>query len=58
MPHEYGAYSPKPETEVKKTQVPATGSKEPRNDTDVEAEAAASGVGQRVGGHGQGGAGH
>ena len=49
---------PKPETEVKWTQKPATGSVEPRNDTNVEAEAAAMGAGKKVGGHGQGGAGH
>ena len=58
MPTKTGAYSPKPETEVKKTQVVATGSVEPRNDTDVEKEAAAMGAGKRVGGHGQGGAGN
>ena len=65
MPHGVvGSYSPKPATkspseyETSKTQVVATGSKEPRNDTNVEAEAAATGAGKRVGGHGQGGAGH
>ena len=46
-----------PETEIEKTQVPATGSEEPRNDTDVEKEAAAMGI-QHNPGHGQGGAGH
>ena len=51
-------YSPKPEPEIKKTQVPATGSVEPRNDTDVEAEAAAMGLQAPIGGHGQGGEGH
>ncbi len=54
-----GSYSPKPETEIKKTQKPATGSAEPAYDTlNVEKEAAAMGAGKRVGGHGQGGAGH
>ena len=48
----------KPEGEIEKTQTPATGSAEPRNDCDVEAEAAATGAGQPVGGHGQGGSGH
>jgi len=47
----------KPETEIKKTQVPATGAKEPRA-TNVEQEAEVKGVGVRVPGHGQGGAGH
>ena len=61
MPHDtkMGAYSPKPEGPIEKTQTPATGSVEPRNDTDVEAEVAAMGVNTApIGGHGQGGAGH
>ncbi len=65
MPEGVGYDSPKPATkspseyETSKTQVVATGSKEPRNDTDVEAEVAAMGVNVApIGGHGQGGAGH
>ena len=61
MPHDKmrtGGYSPKPATEVKKTQVVASGSMEPAYDSlDVEKEAKAMGI-TRVGGHGQGGAGH
>lgn len=57
MPMKGGYNSPKPETEVKKTQVVATGSKEPRA-TVVDYEAEVIGVGKRVPGHGQGGAGH
>ena len=61
MPHDKmrtGGYSPKPETEVHKTQTPATGSTEPAYDSlDVEKEAKRMGI-TRVGGHGQGGAGH
>ena len=54
-----GSYSPKPETEIMKTQKPATGSKEPAyNGTKVEKEVAAMGAGVRTGGHGQGGEGH
>jgi hypothetical protein len=34
----------KPETAIERTQVPATGSVNPRNDTDVEKEAAAMGI--------------
>ena len=53
-----GGYSPKPETEVKKTQVVAQGATEPAYDSvDVEKEAKAMGI-TRVGGHGQGGEGH
>ncbi len=62
MPHDKmrtGGYSPKPETEIKWTQKPATGSTEPAYDSlDVEKEAKRMGAGKRVGGHGQGGAGH
>jgi len=47
----------KSEGPIEKTQVPATGSKEPRNDTDVEKEAVALGIKHNPG-HGQGGAGH
>lgn len=57
MPEKMG-YSPKPETEVEKTQKPATGNLADANPTKVESEAAWHGVGQRVGGHGQGGEGH
>ena len=58
MPEGMG-YSPKPETEIKFTQTPATGSVEPRNDNKVEKEVAAMGVNvEPIGGHGQGGAGH
>ena len=59
-----GSYSPKPATkspseyETSKTQVVATGSKEPRNDTKVDAEAAAMGLTPPIGGHGLGGACH
>ena len=52
-----GYSSPKPETEVKKTQVVATGSKEPRA-TVVDYEPEVMVAGKRVPGHGQGGAGH
>ena len=53
-----GGYSPKPATEVKKTQVVAQGATEPAYDSvDVEKEAKNMGI-TRVGGHGQGGAGH
>ena len=53
-----GSYSPKPATEVKKTQVIAQGATEPAYDSvDVEKEAQNMGI-TRVGGHGQGGAGH
>ncbi len=59
MPMKTGAYSPKPEGPIEKTQNPAPGSKEPAyNQVDVEKEAAAMGAGKRVSGHGQGGAGH
>ena len=61
MPHEYGAYSPKPETEVKKDQVIATGGydKDLVDHTKVESEAAQHGVSTTpIGGHGQGGEGH
>ena len=61
MPHDKmrtGGYSPKPATEVKKTQVVAQGASEPAYDSvDVEKEAQRLGI-TRVGGHGQGGAGH
>ena len=53
-----GGYSPKPATEVKKTQLIAQGATEPAYDSlDVEKEAKRLGI-TRVGGHGQGGAGH
>ncbi len=62
MPHDKmrtGGYSPKPETEAKFTQVVAQGATEPAYDSvDVEKEAKNMGAGKRVGGHGQGGAGH
>jgi len=59
MPDKMG-YSPKPEGEIEKTQNPAPGSSEPAYDhVDVEKEVAAMGVNvERIGGHGQGGAGH
>ena len=53
-----GGYSPKPATEAKFTQVVAQGATEPAYDSvDVEKEAKRLGM-TRVGGHGQGGAGH
>jgi len=53
-----GGYSPKPATEAKFTQVVAQGATEPAYDSvDVEKEAKNMGI-TRVGGHGQGGAGH
>jgi len=53
-----GSYSPKPATEVKKTQVVASGSTEPAYDSvDVEKEAIRLGITHNPG-HGQGGAGH
>ena len=53
-----GSYSPKPEGPIEKTQNPAPGSTEPAYDSvDVEKEAQRLGI-TRVGGHGQGGAGH
>ena len=53
-----GSYSPKPETEVKKTQVVASGSSEPAYDSvDVEKEAQRLGITHNPG-HGQGGAAH
>jgi len=53
-----GSYSPKPETEVKKTQTVASGSSEPAYDSvDVEKEAQRMGITHNPG-HGQGGAGH
>ena len=59
MPMRTGSYSPKPEGPIEKTQKPATGSVEPAYDSlDVEQEAKNMGAGKRVGGHGQGGAGH
>ncbi len=60
MPHDMrtGSYSPKPETEVKKTQTVASGSSEPAYDSvDVEKEAQRMGITHNPG-HGQGGAGH
>ena len=61
MPHNkmrMGGYSPKPATEVKKTQVVASGSSEPAYDSvDVEKEAIRLGITHNPG-HGQGGAGH
>ena len=55
-----GSYSPKPETEVKKDQVVATGGydKDLVDQTNVEEEAAYLGLKAPVGGHGQGGEGH
>ena len=61
MPMKQGGYSPKPETEVHKDQVIATGGydKDLVDHTKVEDEAAAHGVSLTpIGGHGQGGAGH
>ena len=61
MPHDYGAYSPKPETQVMKDQVVATGGKDKDlvDHTKVESEAADYGVSTTpIGGHGQGGGGH
>ena len=53
-----GGYSPKPATEVKKTQLIAQGATEPAYDSvDVEKEAQRMGI-TRTGGHGQGGQGH
>lgn len=60
MPEAVG-YSPKPETNVMKDQVVATGGydKDKVNHTKVESEAAAHGVNlEPIGGHGQGGEGH
>ena len=61
MPHDKmstGGYSPKPATEVKKTQLIAQGATEPAYDSvDVEKEAQRLGIKHNPG-HGQGGAGH
>lgn len=60
MPEDVG-YSPKPETEIKRTQAPAVGgyNKDVANHTKVESEAAALGVSLTPNpGHGQGGEGH
>ena len=56
-----GSYSPKPETEIMKTQTPAVGGydKDLVDHTKVESEADAHGVSLTpIGGHGQGGQGH
>ena len=56
-----GSYSPKPETEIEKTQQPSPGggNKDVVDHTKVEDEAAWNGVNLTpIGGHGQGGAGH
>ena len=62
MPHGVaGSYSPKPETEIKRTQTPAVGggNKDVVDHTKVEDEAAWNGVSLKpIGGHGQGGEGH
>ena len=56
-----GSYSPKPESDIMKTQQPSPGSydKDLVNITKVEEEVAQHGVSLTpIGGHGQGGAGH
>ena len=61
MPDDGVGYSPKPETDVMKDQVVATGggNKDVVDHTKVEDEAAWNGVSlDPIGGHGQGGAGH
>lgn len=63
MPHDekMGAYSPKPESDIMKTQQPSPGSydKDLCDHTKVEEEVAYMGVSVNpIGGHGQGGAGH
>jgi hypothetical protein len=60
MPKDMG-YSPKPESEIEKTQQPSPGGDDfsVTDHTKVEDEARANGVSLvPIGGHGQGGAGH
>ncbi len=61
MPHGVaGSYSPKPETEVKKTQQPSPGGydKDVVDHAHVDEEAKHLGLKPPIGGHGQGGQGH
>ena len=55
-----GGYSPKPETEIKKTQTPAVGGydKDMVDHAHTDEEAEYLGLKPPIGGHGQGGAGH